>query len=69
MSFAPQRRNWSWSGGVIGIFVDQPGCFRLTVTSISAASLVDKVIVACNIVMVMLINYYTVQKTILRRKR
>jgi hypothetical protein len=55
--------------GVIGIFIDQPGCFRLSVTSISAESLVDKVIVACNIVMVMLKNYYTAQKTILRRKR
>ncbi|XP_031651096.1 uncharacterized protein LOC109909431 [Oncorhynchus kisutch] len=51
---------------VIGILIDQTGALHWDKTCISAESLVDKVIVACNIVMVILRNYYTAHDTIIK---
>ncbi|XP_035644041.1 uncharacterized protein LOC118394688 [Oncorhynchus keta] len=51
---------------VIGILIDQAGALHWDKTCISAESLVDKVIVACNIVMVILRNYYTAHDTIIK---
>ncbi|XP_029629018.1 uncharacterized protein LOC115206338 isoform X1 [Salmo trutta] len=51
---------------VIGIFIDQSGALHWDKTCIAAESLVDKVIVACNIVMVILRNYYTAHDTIIK---
>ncbi|KAM9452786.1 uncharacterized protein ACWYII_012201 isoform 2-T2 [Salvelinus alpinus] len=51
---------------VIGIIIDQTGDIHWDKTRNYAESLVDKVIVACNIVMVILRNYYTAHDTIIK---